>query len=315
MCRSYYDRWHSKLAQRKELVWQERVASYGFDTKSSKVTSVKIQEINPKYLKDPTDNAGNSMPTYIGRGSFAVVQLQIYRGLKVAVKRFLPSTTRVDVDKEAQVLSQLCHPYLPCLFGVVISELPYRIIMQYHGLADKTMSVTLTDVLIDSTGLSDNMASMICAQLTEAVHYLHENVNILHNDLKCNNILICDGLAAVEDMCDSYVQIVVIDFGKATCIDSGKTYRLNDVEKAEYFKKYPYIAPEVIEGISCQSKMSDIYSLGCIFHKICDHGRLEDKTACAKLDDLATKCRVTQRYKRPTAKSLMGSIKKLFTAM
>ena len=55
--------------------------------------------------------------------------------------------------------------------------------MQYHGLADKTMSVTLTDVLIDSTGLSDNMASMICVQLTEAVH---ENVNILHNDLKCN---------------------------------------------------------------------------------------------------------------------------------
>ena len=41
------------------------------------------------------------MPTYIGRGAFAVVQLQIYQGLKVAVKRFLPSTTRVDVDKEA----------------------------------------------------------------------------------------------------------------------------------------------------------------------------------------------------------------------
>ena len=164
------------------------------------------------------------------------------------------------------------------------------------------MSVTLSDVLIDSTGFSHNMASMICAQLTEAVHYLHENVNILHNDLKCNNVLICDGLATEEDMCDAYVQIIVIDFGKATCIDSGKTYRLNDVENAEYYKKYPYIAPEVIKGISCQSKMSDIYSLGCIFHKICGHGRLEDKTACAKVNDLATKCRLTQSYKRPTAK-------------
>ena len=263
-------------------------------------------------MKDPTNNAGNSKPTYIGRGSFAVAQLQIYQGLKVAVKRLLPFTT---CDKEAQVLSQLCHPYLPYLFGVVISELPYRIIMQYHGFADKTMSVTLSDVLIDSTGLSHNMASMICAQLTEAVHYLQNNVNILRNDLKCNNVLICNGLATVEDMSDAYVQIVLIDFRKATCIDSGKTYRLNDVDKAEYLKRYPYIAPEVIKGISCQSKMSDIYSLGCIFHKICDHGRLEDKTACAKLNDLTTTCGVTQSYKRSTAKSLIRSIKKLFTAM
>ena len=296
MCRSYYDRWHSELAQRKELMLQQRKASYGFDTKSLMKVTIKIQEINPKYLKDPTDNAGNSMPTYIGRGSFAVVQLQIYRGLKVAVKRLLPSTARVDVDREAQILAQLCHPYLPYLFGVVTSVLPYRIIMQYHGLSNKKMSVTLSDVLIDSTGLSDHMASMICAQLTEAVDYLHENVNILHNDLKCNNILICDGLVGVEGMCDT--QTVVIDFGKATSIDSGKTYRLNDVEKAEYFKKYPYIAPEVIEGMSCQSKMSDIYSLGCIFHKICDHGGLTNKDYCAQLSDLATKCRVIQSYKR-----------------
>ena len=47
MCRSYYDRWHSELAQRKELVWQEKMASYGFNTKSSKVTMVKSRKLIP----------------------------------------------------------------------------------------------------------------------------------------------------------------------------------------------------------------------------------------------------------------------------
>lgn len=184
---------------------QQRRATFGFDAKSLKVT-IKIQEIDPKYLKDPTDNAGNSIQTYIGRGSFAVVQLQIYRGLKVAVKRLLLSTARIYVEREAQILAQLCHPYLPYLFGVVTSELPYRIIMQYHSVSNKALSVTLSDVLVDSNW---TVRSHSIHDLCEAVHYLHEDIKIL----KCNNILICDGLNGpsifTEDTCD--MQIVVID--------------------------------------------------------------------------------------------------------
>ena len=141
MCRSYYERWQWELTQRKEIMREQMKPKFG--TKPPEVC-LKIQEIDPKYLKDPTDKAGN---TYIGRGSFSVVQLQIYWGLKVAVKRLLPSTVSVDVHREAQILAHLSHPYLPYLFGIVTSELPYRIIMQYHGLSDKTMSVTLGDVL------------------------------------------------------------------------------------------------------------------------------------------------------------------------
>ena len=88
---------------------QQRKASYGFDTKSLMKVTIKIHEINPKYLKDPTDNAGNSLPTYIGRGSFVVVQLQIYRRLKVAVKRLL----MLMLTEKPEFLAQLCHPYLP----------------------------------------------------------------------------------------------------------------------------------------------------------------------------------------------------------
>ena len=127
---------------------------------------------------------------YIGRGSFAVVQLQTYRGLKIAVKR-LPNTVVADVRKEAQIPAQLCHPNLPYLFGVVTSKPSYKIIMQYHGLSEQIMSVTLSDVLCDSSKLYDqNTFLLLCAQIAKAVRYLHDEVKILHNDLKCNNVVI-----------------------------------------------------------------------------------------------------------------------------
>ena len=36
---------------------------------------------------------------------------------------------------------------------------------------------------------------------------------------------------------------MVIDFGKATSIDGGKIYKLNELEKSQYMKYYPHIAP------------------------------------------------------------------------
>lgn len=43
-------------------------------------------------------------------------------------------------------------------------------------------------------------------------------------------------------------QVIVIDFGKATGVDKGKHYDLLEVEKSEYTRKFPHMAPEVIEG-------------------------------------------------------------------
>ena len=37
-------------------------------------------------------------------------------------------------------------------------------------------------------------------------------------------------------------QILLIDFGKATTIDGGKHYSLNDHEKREYRINYPHLA-------------------------------------------------------------------------
>ena len=57
------------------------------------------------------------------------------------------------------------------------------------------------------------------------------------------------------------MQLVVIDFGKATTVERGKRYHLSESEKAEYIRRYSHIAPEVVEGLTKQSKMSDMYAV------------------------------------------------------
>lgn len=99
---------------------------------------------------------------------------------------------------------------------------------------------------------------MLCSQLTEAVDYLHGEANILHNDIKGDNVLITQ---SSSQAIDCKFQVVLVDFGKATKVVNAKRYKLTAFEKKEYLQKYPHIAPEVIEGETKQSIQSDIYSV------------------------------------------------------
>ena len=86
---------------------------------------------------------------------------------------------------------------------------------------------------------------------------------MLHNDIKANNILLTD-CTTESQMREKYIQIVLIDFGKATPIQNDCKYNLSDAEKAKYFRKYPHISPEVIEGLTTKTPSSDIYSAGYV---------------------------------------------------
>ena len=78
-----------------------------------------MHEINEALLSDPKSKHEKEK-YYLGRGCFGIVKLQLYRGIYVAVKEFLPHSVKDDVKNEARLLAQLCHPYLPYLFGVTL---------------------------------------------------------------------------------------------------------------------------------------------------------------------------------------------------
>lgn len=275
-----------------------------------------VHEIDPDLLQNLRGVDGNKLDIFVGRGSFGVVHLQTYRRMRVAIKELLPHTVVLDVHKEALILARFCHPYVPHLFGIVTSQAPHRIVMQYHGFSDKSISITLTDVLCGSDQhYSQHVLLILCTQLLEAIRYLHEEAKVIHNDLMCSNIVVCDSLietpmpsTSAQNTCN--VQIVVIDFGTATTIENGKTYHLNSIERLDYLHRYPHIAPEVIEGVTKQTVMSDINSIGGILHKVADHGTVIQTSVKQQLSDVATRCRSPRYSRRHTTKEVLVAFEK-----
>ena len=302
MARSFWDRWQWELCKRKEELRDSLCQP-----------SVEHQpihrQIDPRELVDPISN-GKSSTMYIGRGSFSVVRVQLYRGILVAVKELLPRTLQPDVIHEANMLVKLCHPHLPYLFGICTSSQPLRIIVQFHGINLNT--VTLFQELQNPQHLTCTREwVMICAQVIDALAYLHTEVKIIHNDIKSNNIVMsmnptCDASTSTSlSLARSPLMYhaVLIDFGKATEKESGQVYELSDQEKVEYHMKFPHIAPEVVVGEFKQSTYSDIFSLGQLLFRIWEKEYFSSTPASPKETMLALieNCRSSRFRKRPSS--------------
>ena len=85
----------------------------------------------------------------------------------------------------------------------------------------------------------------------------------MHNDLKSNNVV-------MEQQKQEW-NPVIIDFGKARFFSNPKpVMSLPQANQEEYGKRYPHIAPEIVNGSGRQSYASDIYLLSKIFLAVLD---------------------------------------------
>ena len=197
MSRTYWERWQWELQERRQLMIRAA-------RPKEQVTKFILPSIDPSMLEDPVID-GERKENYIGRGSFRIVRHQLYRDMKVAVKEFLPHSLRNDVINEAHILASLSHAYIPCFLGVC----PKNIVMQFHS-PDGKQARTLFQELRGKKLNSSNLVFAFCAQLMEAIHYLHHEKEILHNDITTTNIVIEND------------HIVLIDFGKAVKLSEQK---------------------------------------------------------------------------------------------
>ena len=197
----------------------------------------------PRSALVPNNCKGN----VIGRGSFGIVKQIMYRGIDVAVKTFDTDRSIESVLCEASFLSKLHHPNLPLFFGYNTTEqLPY-IVMQFYGVDGKsvTMHKELTSPCHVST-VEEWLA--LCYQLADALQYLHNGAQCLHNDIKTTNVLLTD--CQITSCTGKFsMHMVLIDFNKATRTTDGRRYSLSPSEKTLHYTHYPHLAPEVIEGM------------------------------------------------------------------
>lgn len=218
----------------------------------STTSAIKITNLITKNNTPMVNNY--KILSKLGKGSFgSVYKVQniftekIY-AMKVIQKYFV---TYQDGDqsflKEIEILMKVEHPNIIKIYEYYIDEINYYLIIEYVSGGE------LFDFISRDTSFTEHKIKKIMKQIFQALSYLHSN-NIVHRDIKCENILI----ECSDDNGDNNdFNIKLIDFG--TCNYISKNEHLTVKVGSPY-----YIAPEVLERN--YNNKCDIWSAGVLLY-------------------------------------------------
>ena len=120
----------------------------------------------------------------------------------------------VDIYLEAEILQLLqSSRYFPRAFGIFKN----KFVLKYAHSEKKGKTLPSEK---KQSSLSNELCNRICYQLVDAVKFMH-NSNLLHNDIKTNNVLLKGEL----------LQPVLIDMGKFTLRHDPIVYKLTESQK------------------------------------------------------------------------------------
>ena len=132
--------------------------------------------------------------------------------------------------------------------------------------------------------------------LVDVLFKIHVSTYI-HNDIKCNNVIVEEDKA-----------VVIIDYSKSKLfVDyTVKKRRKITTETTEYREEYPWVGPEIIYGTGKPSFASDVYSLGYLILYISKHANI----SCAKFTQLIEGCMLDLPVNRFTLNQLKTILSK-----
>nr|KYP34493.1 Serine/threonine-protein kinase CTR1 [Cajanus cajan] len=197
----------------------------------------------------------------LGSGTFGTVYHGKWRGTDVAIKRIKKSCftgrsseqERLTVEfwREADILSKLHHPNVVAFYGVV-----------QHGpggtmatVAEYMVDGSLRHVLLRKDRYLDRRKRLIIAMdAAFGMEYLHSK-NIVHFDLKCDNLLV--------NLKDPLRPICKVgDFGLSKI-------KRNTLVTGGVRGTLPWMAPELLNGSSNKvSEKVDVFSFGIVLWEI-----------------------------------------------
>lgn len=184
----------------------------------------------------------------LGIGSYGIVYKGNWKGVSVAVKKFikqkLPEKEMLEFRQEVSFLYKLKHPNIILMVGACINKPDICIITEYikkgslrQVLDNHNLKITWKQKLEMLSGIA------------EGINYLHtSNPVIIHRDIKPSNLLVDD----------NYV-IKITDFGFAT-IKQENT-------RMTHCGTPCWTAPEILRGETYDEKV-DIYSFGIVMWEI-----------------------------------------------
>lgn len=205
----------------------------------------KVMSVNDD---DELKKRGYITGSTLGEGSYAKVKSAYSENLnkKVALKiinrRKAPKDFQQKfLPRELEVMKALNHPNVVQLYEVMHIGGKVFIAMEMAGHGDLLEYIKLRGAM------QEDRARILFKQLVCGVEYLH-SVNVVHRDLKCENILL-----------DTNNNVKVSDFGFAR-------YLGDDELSRTFCGSAAYAAPEILQGIPYSGPAYDVWSMGVILY-------------------------------------------------
>ncbi|KAK9532807.1 hypothetical protein VZT92_010174 [Zoarces viviparus] len=182
----------------------------------------------------------------IGCGTFSRVKLAFHALTKDKVALKILDKTRLDgqaqrlLSKEISSMECLQHPNVVCLYEVVETPSRLYLVLEYAGGGD------LHNRIYTEGKMSDNDSKITFAQILAAITYMH-NINVIHRDLKAENVLF------TSSGC-----VKVADFGFSTQVSNC------NVALDTFCGSPPYAAPELFRDECYLGPSVDVWAMGVV---------------------------------------------------
>jgi len=194
------------------------------------------------------------MGEQIGTGSYGIVYRGVWKGVDVAIKRFikqkLDERHLLEFRAEVACLSELRHPNIVLFIGACLRMPNLCLITEW------VKQGSLNSILASGSASSSAQVKLpwplrmrMLRDAARGVHYLHSlEPPIVHRDLKSSNLLV-----------DESFNVKVADFGFARIKEDNATMTRCGTPA--------WTAPEVIRG-DRYSESADVYSFGIIMWEV-----------------------------------------------
>ena len=191
----------------------------------------------------------------LGDGSYGTVYLavNIITKQNIAMKKINKVKENeiddMEIKNEIEILKKLDHPNIVKIIEFYSTPKAYYIITDFCACGELYNQI--------KHQYTEGQLAVLFYQVFSGLYYLHTK-NIVHRDLKLENILISE-IEKDNNTNDKYFWVKIIDFGTA------KIFEKNKNEKAVVGSSY-YIAPEVLH--KNYNEKCDTWSVGVILYML-----------------------------------------------
>nr|XP_013806034.1 PREDICTED: testis-specific serine/threonine-protein kinase 2 [Apteryx mantelli mantelli] len=200
------------------------------------------------------EKRGYNLGVTLGEGSYGKVKaaysdrLESNVAIKIIDKRRTPRDfLEKFLPREIAALKRMNHPSIVKTYEIFETKAGKVYIMMELGEKGD-----LLDYLKSTGAMKEDIARGKFQQLASAIKYCHD-MDLAHRDLKCENILL-----------DKDLNIKLSDFGFSKPLTRDENGKIT-LSKT-FCGSTIYAAPEVLQGIPCNPKICDIWSLGVILY-------------------------------------------------